>query len=112
MTKQTEWYLNHDNIVMLAQYMLEMGDDASNIVYMIEKPHKFETEFKRAKDDQTQQGRHKREIIQWLVNNTDADEEESVAAVEHAIDATKRWFNMPSDKAGEEIWKDDQLWNN
>jgi hypothetical protein len=43
-----EWYDDHRNLALVARWMGERGDTAEDIAYMIEKPQKFEDEWRRA----------------------------------------------------------------
>lgn len=45
------WYMNHDNIVTLIQWMAdseEMSYSKQDIAYAVEKPWKYEEEFRTA----------------------------------------------------------------
>lgn len=39
------WYANYGNVVDLARYLAEQGEDARDVVAMLEKPWKFTTEY-------------------------------------------------------------------
>lgn len=41
----TAWYEDHRNLALLARYMSEQGDSVEDVVYMLEKPWKFEDEW-------------------------------------------------------------------
>lgn len=43
-----KWYEDHHNLAILARHMIEEGDDAAAILYMLEKPWKYEAEFQAA----------------------------------------------------------------
>jgi len=43
-----EWWESHENIILLAAWMLEEEYAASEIIYMFEKPWKYTEEFVRA----------------------------------------------------------------
>lgn len=47
------WWMSHDNLVLTARYMVNMGCDADEIADFIEKPWKFEDEYNEAIDQQT-----------------------------------------------------------
>jgi len=48
-TNDLPWYAIHDNIVLLAHYLADRGDDAKDVAYAIEKPHKYEDEYNAAR---------------------------------------------------------------
>ena len=43
-----QWWREHDEIVRLAYWMLEHHSEARDIVLMVEKPWKFEDEYRQA----------------------------------------------------------------
>lgn len=43
-----EWYEDHQNLARVARHMGEQGDSVENVAYMLEKPWKFEDEWRRA----------------------------------------------------------------
>lgn len=43
------WWMNHANLATLAEWMFQRGDSPADVVYMLEKPWKFEDEFKQAR---------------------------------------------------------------
>lgn len=45
------WWDDHDNIVMLAWWMLARDHGARDFVYLIEKPWKFTAEYEEARRD-------------------------------------------------------------
>ena len=45
-----EWYEIHDNLCLTADYMAEHGFSAKDLAYFVEKPYKFEDEFKKAQE--------------------------------------------------------------
>jgi hypothetical protein len=42
-----QWWREHDEVVRLAYWMLEQHETARNIVLMVEKPWKFEDEYRQ-----------------------------------------------------------------
>jgi len=42
------WWMNHANLATLAEWMFQRGDSPADVVYMLEKPWKFETEFHKS----------------------------------------------------------------
>lgn len=42
------WYDDRRNLAVVARWMGEQGDTADEIAYMLEKPWKFEDEWRRA----------------------------------------------------------------
>ena len=45
---ESKWYEFHDNLVTLTSYMAETGASAEDVAYAVEKPWKYESEFKAA----------------------------------------------------------------
>ncbi|MEE8177716.1 MAG: hypothetical protein V3T65_06955 [Acidobacteriota bacterium] len=45
-----KWYEDHDNLVLLTRYLAAMDDSSTEIAYAVEKPWKFEKEFKAAQE--------------------------------------------------------------
>lgn len=43
------WYEDHHNLAAVARHMNEQGDGIAEVVYMLEKPWKFEDEWRRSK---------------------------------------------------------------
>ena len=43
-----KWYEDHRNLAILARHMIEESDTAEDILYMLEKPWKYEAEFQGA----------------------------------------------------------------
>ncbi len=50
---QKNWYLDLDNISILARYLEEKGDFtiASDVIYFMEKPWKYEKEWEAYQND-------------------------------------------------------------
>jgi hypothetical protein len=42
------WYMDHSNIVTLATYLADRGDDAHDVVRAVEKPWNYEDEYREA----------------------------------------------------------------
>jgi hypothetical protein len=47
--REPPWYAIHGNVVMLTRYLADQGYEATEVAYAVEKPHKFEVEFEKAK---------------------------------------------------------------
>jgi hypothetical protein len=43
-----EWYDDHRNLAAVARRMGEQGDTIEDVAYMLEKPWKFEDDWRRA----------------------------------------------------------------
>lgn len=43
-----QWYDDRVNLALLARYMEQQGDSASDVVYMLEKPWKFQDDWREA----------------------------------------------------------------
>ena len=49
-TRKAEWLDDYDNIISLANFLVEVkGFDTENLLYFIEKPYKFNDEYKEMK---------------------------------------------------------------
>lgn len=48
MNDDHEWYEIHDNLALTARWMADNGYKADDLAYFVEKPHKYENEFKQA----------------------------------------------------------------
>lgn len=48
----TKWYDEHSNLVLLAHYLADQGENADTVAYAMEKPWKFEDEFNKAQEEQ------------------------------------------------------------
>ena len=47
-TRKAEWLNDYDNIISLANFLVEVrGFDTEKLLYFIEKPYKFNDEFKQ-----------------------------------------------------------------
>jgi hypothetical protein len=56
MTDKVEWHEVHSNLVTLTAWMAEHGYSAEAIAYAVEKPWKYEDEFKAARQDEINEG--------------------------------------------------------
>lgn len=43
----SEWYEDRRNLASVARYMGERGDSVDDVAYMLEKPHKFEDDWRQ-----------------------------------------------------------------
>jgi hypothetical protein len=43
-----KWFQLHDNLVLLTSYLASVGADAKDVAYAVEKPWKFEDDYKSA----------------------------------------------------------------
>ena len=50
------WYDDRANLARLARHMGEQGDTVEDVAYMLEKPQKFEDEWRRANLRRTPDG--------------------------------------------------------
>jgi len=49
-TRKAEWLDDYGNIISLANFLVEVKDfDRENLLYFIEKPYKFNDEYKEMK---------------------------------------------------------------
>lgn len=47
MSRET-WWADHNNLALVAEHMMDNGDSAETIVYMLTKPWKYEDEYRKA----------------------------------------------------------------
>jgi hypothetical protein len=47
----TPWFAYHENIVTLTRYIADQGYSADDVAYAVEKPWKYEKEFKEAQEE-------------------------------------------------------------
>lgn len=45
---QTEWFADHANLILLTAHLADTGHNAKTIAYAVEKPWKYEAEFRAA----------------------------------------------------------------
>lgn len=52
-----DWWQNHDNLSRLCYWLAGNGYDASDIAYAVEKPWKFEDEYRDCVAEREEEGR-------------------------------------------------------